>query len=225
MKKTTFCLLFALTVSLSFAPLAGQAKETIYLPDPSGILDAEAELMEEDHEFQGIYYDVFYYDIPSGSSSNLMNNHFSTYEILLNKLDQDWDCEYIDTEDMVAEYHVTVDDHLAYFFCNSGEWLVYLPDGMEFSEEAFASEKSDKPSGSSSGSFQNGSFLEGAEDPLIVDGIMICTECKGTKRCKYCQGSGRINYGNGYETCPICDGNKLCNVCDGTGNWGEAPSK
>ena len=96
----------------------------------------------------------------------------------------------------------------------------YLPGGItggSFQNDSYL------PGGITGGSFQNGSYTDGAEEPVVVDGMIICTECDGDGICPYCHGVGKVKYDlQNYETCVVCDGDGVCTVCGGTGNWGPA---
>ena len=220
------------------------------LHDPGTLLGAEAK-QSDDQVIDGVTYKVYVYEFDEASSIKL-NFYSGTLEdegYSIEKTDTDGDTALytITGPDGVAVLRV----YNPLF--GSPAWTLYVPDGMAFTPNqddgssgaiAGSSFQNDSYLGGSSavsgGSFQNGSylggsgaitggsfqnenFLAGAEDPIVVDGLMICTACDGTGICHYCGGMGVVKYDmHNYETCAACDGAKICTVCDGTGNWGPA---
>lgn len=204
------------------------------LHDPGPLLDAEAR-QADDEVIDGVTYRVYVYDFDDASSIKL--NFYSS------ALEKDgYSIEKTDADGDTALYAITGPDGVAVLrvynplLGSSPSWTLYVPTDMAFTpnQDSSASggisgssfQNDSFLSGSSSitgGSFQNDSFLAGAKDPIVVDGMLICTQCNGTGVCPYCHGSGTVKYDlHTRDTCVACDGSGICDVCDGTGNWGPA---
>ena len=212
------------------------------LPDPGGLLDTSA-VQLADQTVNGTVFHVYEYtfNIQNGISSIQR----SFYESLLEQ--SGFTMEELEPDDEFNYYLIYGEDGTATLTttrataAGKATWTLYVPDGMPFgpssSSGSFQNDSyvpggvtggsfqndSYVPGGVTGGSFQNGSYMAGAEDPVVVDGMIICTECGGDGICPYCHGTGQIKYDlKNYETCVVCDGKGICTVCDGTGNWGPA---
>lgn len=197
------------------------------LPDPGGLLDTSA-VQLADQTVNGAVFHVYEYDFDITNGISSIQRTF--YESLLKQsgftmeeLEPDDDLSYYLIHGEAGTATLTVTRATA---AGKATWTLYVPDGMPFSPSSSSgSFQNDSyvPGGVTGGSFQNGSYTAGSEDPVVIDGLIICTQCGGDGVCPYCHGLGQIKYDlSNYETCVVCDGSGVCDLCGGTGNWGPA---